>query len=57
MSKIKWFLKALALFMWISGVLGALIQGNPLTLIFFILIAVAYTGYRFYQGYLSGLEA
>ena len=60
MSKIKWFLKTLAygfaVFVVIGAVFGALMRGSLLPLIILIVIGVAYIGYRFYQGYLSGLE-
>ena len=60
MSKIKWFLKTLAygfaVFIAISAVFGALMRGSLLPLIILVVVAVAYLGYRFYEGYSSGVE-
>jgi hypothetical protein len=60
MSGIKWFLKTLAygfaVFIGIGAVFGALMWGSLLPLILLVVVAVAYVGYRFYEGYSSGLE-
>jgi len=62
MSRIKWFLKTLAygfaVFIGITVVFSAISgwRANPWPLMFLIVIAVAYLGYRFYQGYSSGVE-
>jgi hypothetical protein len=60
MSKIKWLLKTLAVgfavFIVIAVVFGALMRGSLVPLIILIVIAVAYIGYSFYQGYSSGVE-
>jgi hypothetical protein len=61
MSKIKWFLKTLAygfaVFIGIGAVFGALMRGSLLPLIILLVVAVAYVGFRFYEGYSSGLDA
>lgn len=62
MSKIKWFVKTLAygfaVFIGLGFLVTALMQWpqSPLPLIFIVVIAVGYIGYRFYQGYEAGRE-
>jgi hypothetical protein len=62
MSKIKWFLKTLAygfaVFIGIAIVFSAVAgwRSDPWPLLFLIVVAVAFIGYRFYEGYSSGVE-
>jgi hypothetical protein len=45
-----------AVFIGIGAVFGALMRGSLLPLIILVVVAVAYIGYRFYEGYSSGVE-